>query len=106
MLAMLTACSPTNPDVVSGVSLELATHRKATISDITYRLHFDIPAEPDAPIDADLEIRFSLADASLPLQLDFREREDRLQEVGVNGAVSEWRFENEHLLPTVIGINS
>lgn len=98
MLAMLTACSPTSPDVVPGVSLELATHRKATISDITYRLHFDIPAEPDAPIDADLEIRFSLADASLPLQLDFREREDRLQEVGVNGAVSEWRFENEHLV--------
>ena len=82
MLAMLTACSPTSPDVEPGVSLELATHRKATISDITYRLHLDVPAEPAAPIDANLELRFSLADARAPLQLDFRESKDRFLDHG------------------------
>ena len=98
MLAMLTACSPTSPDVEPGVSLELATHRKATISDITYRLHLDVPAEPEAPIDANLELRFSLADARAPLQLDFRESKDRLRDVSVNGAASAWAFEQEHLI--------
>ena len=85
---LVISCAPAGPDVVEGVSLELAQHRSAVVSDIRYELSFDIPLSVDADIGATAKVRFDLADASAPLQLDFREAADRLQSVMVNGGVS------------------
>ena len=54
-----------------GVPLALAEERARRISDLHYNLHFSIPADPAARIDARVEIRFALSDAKRPLALDF-----------------------------------
>ncbi len=94
----LAACSPPSADTEPGVSLELARHRAASISEINYDLTFEIPAGVDEDIAAVAEIRFDLSDASRPLQLDFREDRDKIAAVSVNGERSEWTFSNEHIV--------
>ncbi len=81
-----------------GVSLALATQRKAVLSDINYALQFEIPAEESAPISAAATISFNLSDTSQPLQLDFRESADKIHDVISNGSASNFRFEQEHLI--------
>ena len=95
---LVISCAPAGPDVVEGVSLELAQHRSAVVSNIRYELSFDIPLSVDADIGAIATVRFDLADASAPLQLDFREAADRLQSVMVNGGDADWSFLNEHVV--------
>ena len=97
-LVFLAACAP--PPVVTqpGVSLVLAQHRAATISDIHYDLTFDIPADVEDAIPATAAIHFRLSVPSTPLQLDFRESPDNIHEVKVNGESSGSYWENEHLV--------
>jgi len=54
-----------------GVPLTLAEERAQRISDLHYDLHFTIPSDPAAPIDAKANIRFTLTDAKRPLAFDF-----------------------------------
>ena len=95
---LLAACSPPAEIIVPGVSLELATHRAATISDINYDLSFDIPADVDDAIPATIEISFELGDDSRSLQLDFRESANKLHSVTVNGQPSSFEFRDEHIV--------
>ncbi len=85
-------------EVEPGVSLALATQRKALLSDINYALRFEIPADADAPIPATATISFNLAATGAPLQLDFREDGDKIHSVTSNGSSSAYRFEQEHLI--------
>ena len=85
-------------DIEPGVSLELANHRRATLSDINYRLHFAIPGVRQDPIQASATIAFTLSDNSAPLVLDFREREDNILRVRSNGTDSDFSVQREHLL--------
>ena len=98
MLALLTACGNPPLSVEPGVSLALAEHRKATLRAIAYTLDLDIPAAADADIHGSLTIDFSLADASVPLQLDFRERGERIRKVVVNGNATAYEFASEHIV--------
>ena len=84
--------------VEPGVSLQLAQHRAANISDVNYRLHFDIPAQIDAPIQASAQLSFKLASRQQPLQLDFREDSALLQRMSCNGQPLEIDYRNEHLV--------
>ncbi|PLW68166.1 M1 family metallopeptidase [Pseudohalioglobus lutimaris] len=84
--------------VESGVSLELAQHRAQNISRVNYRLHFDIPAEIEAPIRAESLISFTLASNEQPLQLDFREDSALLVSVSCNGKPVKVDHRNEHLV--------
>ena len=54
-----------------GVSLTLAEERARRISNLRYDLHFTIPADPLARIDATATLRFALTDPRRPLALDF-----------------------------------
>jgi len=56
-------------EIERGVSLELATRRGATISNVQYDLRFKL-SESD-PIEAKVKIRFDLSDVSQPVVLDF-----------------------------------
>ena len=73
---LLTACGQSKASsklditVEAGVSLALAEHRAANISNIRYILHFDIPRDHSEPIKAQSRVEFDLRDASAPLQLD------------------------------------
>lgn len=97
-LALMSACGNPSPEVLPGVSLELARQRKAIISNINYRLWFGIPAAQDAAIAGRVKIEFDLGDAGTPLQLDFRESSDKILAVSVNGKASVFEFRNEHIV--------
>ena len=106
----LASCSKTAPEVLPGVSLGLAEYRAAAVSDIHYRLRFLIPEEQQADIGGFVSVSFTLNDKSQPLQLDFRESDDKVKRVSSNGEPADFRFENEHIIiPTadlVIGQNT
>ena len=98
LLVSLASCDRSVPVVVAGVSLELAQHRARTISEVHYRLRFDIPAVVDADIEGFVAISFVLEGDGSELQLDFRETSDRIHSVLSNGKTSTYRFENEHIV--------
>ena len=98
LLALLASCGQPATDVVPGVSLELAEHRAAVISDINYLLTLRIPENRDEDIDGFVAISFSLSDNEEPLQLDFREDTDHLLNVASNGEPVPIDFRNEHVL--------
>ncbi len=81
-----------------GVSLTLAEERAARITDISYQLQLDVPADRDQPINGSIVIDFSLKDNRSPLQLDFNQEADHVRTVrGADGAI-RYQFEQEHLL--------
>jgi len=94
----LTACSAPEPEIVAGVSRELARQRAATISGLHYALDFAVPEQPDADIDGQVVIAFDLLDAAAPLTLDFTGGADRILGVSSNGKPADWRFEREHIV--------
>ncbi len=94
----LMACSVPEPDVVPGVSRELARQRAAAISGLNYTLELDVPEAVDADIDGRVNIAFDLLDAATPLQIDFTGGADRVRRVANNGSPAAWRFESEHIV--------
>ena len=59
------------PAAPPGVPLPLAEERARRITNLRYELHFSIPADAAARIRGRAILRFTLADASRPLVLDF-----------------------------------
>lgn len=68
----------------AGVPQELARWRKATYTDVRYRLHFDIPEERTERVDGWITVRLRL-DAPADIVLDFREPASSVHEVSING---------------------
>jgi aminopeptidase N len=99
LVVWLGACGKVDEmPVEPGVSLALAEQRAARLSGLHYRLHFAIPGEQSQPIRGEVEIRFTLTDASAPLQLDFRASPESLQALAINGSPLTVVVEREHLL--------
>ncbi|MEQ9463505.1 MAG: M1 family aminopeptidase [Haliea sp.] len=99
LMGLLGACGQVEGiPVEPGVALGLAEQRAERLSQLQYTLHFDIPADQAQPIGGQMEIRFALTRADLPLQLDFRAPPEAVSAVAVNGsqlAVTPYR---EHIL--------
>ena len=93
-----TECSKPQLPVNSGVSQELAKHRKSTISNITYDLGFNIPAQIDGQIMGSETIRFDLQNTAQDLQLDFKGDTTVKYTVSSNGKTSEIAIRNGHLV--------
>ena len=87
-----------SPSIEPGVSLELAQFRKANISNITYELYFNLPAERSETIDAQATISFDLKEVGHDVQLDFRETDDHLHSLSINGEQVQITFVNEHII--------
>ena len=85
-LVFLTACRDEVHPVDAGVSQQLAQNRAGLLSNLNYRLRFDIPADPEADIDAHVVVTFDLTHNSVPLQLDFRAGGENIKKVSSNGA--------------------
>lgn len=94
----LTACSAPEPEIVPGVSRELASQRAATVSGLQYTLDFVIPEQPDADIEGRVVIAFDLLESTAPLVLDFTGGAERIHGVSSNGKPADWRFEREHIV--------
>ncbi len=91
--------SKTSADVlheVKGVSKELALSRKSVMSDIVYNLDFTIPENRDSAVLGKESIGFVLKKIGTVV-LDFKESEDAVRSVAVNGKPVKYIFENEHL---------
>lgn len=84
--------------VTTGVSSELAIHRRAEITDIRYQLDFKIPATKSESIQAAEIIYLSLKTNTQPLQIDFKQPADHLHALTVNGKTITPRLENEHIV--------
>ena len=80
-----------------GISLELAQLRKQEIKDLKYDLSFSIPEKKQEPIEGEMKASFTLQKPQ-EIILDFRESEDKIQEVYVNGKSAEYIFQNEHII--------
>ncbi len=98
LISGLLSCGKEPVDVVPGVSLDLATHRAATISNINYELSFLVPEGEDQEIDGFVNISFVLSDRASPLQLDFRESPDKIRRVVANGEQTDFLFQDEHIV--------
>lgn len=80
-----------------GVSQELAQVRKQILSDVAYKLTFEIPPQIDLPIPAKETVTFHWQKNPNPLSLDFKENRDHLQRISVNGKEVPVVFEKEHI---------
>ena len=94
----LMACSVPEPEIVPGVSRELARQRAATVSGLHYALDLTVPEQVDADIGGHVVIGFGLLDATTALVLDFTGGADRIQRVSSNGEPADWRAEREHIV--------
>ncbi|MBQ6958043.1 MAG: aminopeptidase [Bacteroidales bacterium] len=99
------ACAQT-PE--SGVPYELAVQRRAQIDSLRYQLHFDLPANREAPVEASETITLQLAEKGT-LVLDFREDPSLLKSLSINGDELILSIVNEHIVipkkHTVAGAN-
>lgn len=84
--------------IVPGVSQQLALARAELLSDIFYKLRFDIPAEEGSPILATAQLSFDLADNSVPLQLDYRNDPASISSLRINGVATDVEWANEHII--------
>ncbi|MDO6391242.1 M1 family aminopeptidase [Pontibacter sp. BT731] len=103
-LLLLGACSKTPATsaytlpVETGVSRELAEYRKQTLRNVQYDIKLQIPAAKDASIPASEVISFHLLNKEQALQIDFKEQQDQLHAVRVNGKQIPIVFRNEHIV--------
>jgi aminopeptidase N len=81
-----------------GVSIELANYRAASIKNLRYDIHLEIPADQKLPIQGEETIHFGLLDVSEALILDFKVPAVYLQKVVVNGQEAEYLFADEHII--------
>ncbi len=97
---LLTSCSKTDYSqlAVPGISQELAKHRAATYSNLTYDLYFDIPLEQNAPIPASLQLTFERSETTAPLILDFRTDSVQIMGVYIDSQTVSYEIVNDHLL--------
>lgn len=84
----------------AGISRHLAQARKASVSELAYDLHFDVPESPEAPVKGNVLITFSFSDPdgrfeSLPV--DFRPGAAKVGTVTVNGRTITPEIEDEHI---------
>ncbi len=80
-----------------GVSRELAEARKASIKDLQYDLYFHLPANKKESVRGKVDIHFTLEQVQ-QVVLDFREGEESVEKVEINGQEAKCQIINEHIL--------
>lgn len=93
LAALLAGCGFEPPS--QGVSLELAEQRRASISNLEYRLHLVVPADSEAPIDGEMSIQFDHT-GGRQLVVDFVP--NTVASVSLNDAPTSYVHVNEHLV--------
>ena len=96
LLGALVACVHELP-VESGVSIELARERRATVSNLSYDLAFSIPEAQELPCAGEVTLRFELSRKGA-LQLDFRPGAGAVRGLSINGQDIAADVRNEHIV--------
>lgn len=95
--ALLCSCATTVNIEPTGVSYELANHRKATIQEPTYDLTLNIPQSIDSLCSGVVDVQFRI-DQAQPITLDFKAPKEYIHSVAVNGKACGYQFVNEHIV--------
>jgi aminopeptidase N len=95
---LLVNCQVSEIPVTTGVTAELAKHRKTIISEIQYDLGFSIPSKMNEKVKASSTISFDLKNADQNLQLDFKGDTTATYTVICNGQTTELPITNGHLV--------
>ena len=100
LFMILASCQPTEKQdlLAGGIPLKMAEYRVDQVSNVTYRLSFDIPSEKENPISSKLTLDLNIHDLSQPLYLDFNADASLLKTLKVNGQEQEIIHEKEHLI--------
>jgi aminopeptidase N len=98
VLILLLKPKKTGIHLETGIPLELAQDRAQRLSDIRYGLFFHIPEQLEDSIPASLQLTFNLSNRKYDLALDFREENDHLLSVTVNGDRIEPVIREEHIV--------
>ena len=98
ILFLLMGCQSENSIINPGVSWALAQNRKAIISDVRYKLKFDIPKDKIKPIAVEEFIDFKLSDLTNDIVLDFRQRADYIHSVTIKNKPVPYKIENQHIV--------
>ena len=98
ILFLLMGCQSENSIINPGVSWALAQNRKAIISDVRYKLKFDIPKDKIKPIAVEEFIDFKLSDLTNDIVLDFRQRADYIHSVTIKNKPVPYKVENQHIV--------
>jgi aminopeptidase N len=97
IFTMLFASGTTSKGQIQrGVSFELATQRKAAISNLRYDLFLEL--QKADPIPSAVTIQFDLAQSDTPLVLDFNAPKDNVQTVSLNGEPVDYKIESGHIV--------
>jgi aminopeptidase N len=96
---VLAACSSRPPEPpAAGVPLALAESRAALISDLHYDARFEVPADREAAVTGEVEVRFTLREANEPLVLDFRAPADHVLGVLLDGDSVAYSVPPDHIV--------
>lgn len=98
LLFLLVNCQVTEIPVTTGVTAELAKHRKTIISEIQYDLSFSIPSKMNEKVKASSTVSFDLKNADQNLQLDFKGDTTATYTVNCNGKTTDLHITNGHLV--------
>jgi aminopeptidase N len=85
--------------ITTGVDKSLAQHRKQTISDLRYRLSFNVPSDKALDVDGQVVIQFKLASLESVI-LDFKtDNPAHINNVVVNGREClDYTYADEHII--------
>ena len=82
-----------------GITWELAELRRRTISEISYDVRLQVPADRAVPLEGETVVRFAWDDVRRrDVVLDFLEPAARVRSVAANGRAVAWRPENDHVV--------
>ncbi len=105
LAGMATGCgSGSAVDVTSGVALELAERRAATIFNVLYDVRLAIPEERDRPISGSVTTSFTLTEVG-PLIFDFAQPAESVHAVRVAGDPVAFEVRNEHVIVPVEAVS-
>lgn len=99
LYAILCGCLSNKNEKIydEGVSWDLAKYRKSIIHDLKYDLRFSIPSIKSQAVEGEVAVCFNLAYKE-EIILDFRQPEQMVKSVEVNGSMADYEVRNEHII--------
>ncbi len=97
-LILIFSCNSRKDVLEEGISRALADHRKEVIDNVVYQLHFDIPERKEEPIEAELQLSFTLSGRSEDLILDFNAPPDNIKSVTDAGGPVDFKVRSQHVV--------
>ncbi|MEQ1585231.1 MAG: M1 family aminopeptidase [Cyclobacteriaceae bacterium] len=98
LLFLIVSCRSPKQEPDKGVSLALNEQRKRALSEVSYDLQLDIPAEKSAPITGNVVISFSVSSLTSDLVIDFNTDSTHVKSVRSAGEAVGYVFVNEHIV--------